>query len=242
MKSDGGIFMEKVKTFFTAKNVSYLAVFVALIVVLQMCSSFIKIGSTPFSFVLVPIVLGGMLMGVGVGAALGAVFGLTVIVAALCGLDAFTLYLLTANPVFTVALCLVKGIAAGAIPALLYKLVSIKNRYVAVFVAAAAAPIVNTGIFVVGAFFITGTIGDAFASFGTDVSGLSPIYIVLVLCVGVNFFVELAINIVCSPALYTVNRVVEKQFARYKKRKPAAKTNSENDNQSAEKVSYDNLS
>ena len=234
--------MEKVKTFFTAKNVTYLAVFVALIIVLQMCSSFIKIGSTSFSFVLVPIVLGGMLMGVGVGAILGAVFGLTVIVAAFCGLDSFTLYMITENPIFTVALCLIKGIAAGVVSSLLYKVISLKNRYVAVFVAAAAAPIVNTGIFVIGAFFTLGTISGAFASFGTDVSGLSPIYIVFVMCVGVNFFVELAISIVCSPALYTVNRVIEKQFMRHKKRKSAAKANIKTDTKCADKVSYDNMS
>lgn len=210
--------MEKVKkTFFTAKNVTYLAVFVALIIVLQMCSSFIKIGTTSFSFVLVPIVLGGMLMGVSVGAALGAVFGIIVLVAALSGLDPFTLYLLNENPVFTVFLCLIKGVAAGAVPALLYKLISRKNKYVAVFIAAAAAPIVNTGLFIAGAFIISGTIGDAMTSLGVDIGGLSPFYIILVLCVGVNFFVELAINIVCSPAIYSVNRVIEKQIAKNKK-------------------------
>ena len=193
--------MEKVKkTFFTAKNITYIAVFAALIIVLQMCSSFIKIGATSFSFVLVPIVLGGMLMGVSVGAALGALFGVIVLVAALAGLDPFTLYLLGENPAFTVFLCLIKGIAAGVVPALLYKLVSKKNGYVAVF---------------------SGTVGDAMTSLGVDISGLSPFYIILVLCVGVNFFVEFAINLICSPAIYTVNRVIEKQISRNRKSVPA---------------------
>ena len=214
--------MEKVKkTFFTAKNITYIAVFAALIIALQMCSSFIKIGATSFSFVLVPIVLGGMLMGVSVGAALGALFGVIVLVAALAGLDPFTLYLLGENPAFTVFLCLIKGIAAGVVPALLYKLVSKKNGYVAVFVAAASAPIMNTGLFIAGAFIISGTVGDAMTSLGVDISGLSPFYIILVLCVGVNFFVEFAINLICSPAIYTVNRVIEKQISRNRKSVPA---------------------
>ena len=191
--------MEKVKkTFFTAKNITYIAVFAALIIVLQMCSSFIKIGATSFSFVLVPIVLGGMLMGVSVGAALGALFGVIVLVAALAGLDPFTLYLLGENPAFTVFLCLI-----------------------AVFVAAASAPIMNTGLFIAGAFIISGTVGDAMTSLGVDISGLSPFYIILVLCVGVNFFVEFAINLICSPAIYTVNRVIEKQISRNRKSVPA---------------------
>ncbi len=226
--------MEKVKkTFFTAKNITYLAVFVALIIVLQMCSSFIKIGTTSFSFVLVPMVLGGMLMGVSVGAALGAVFGIVVLIAALSGLDPFTLYLLNENPVFTVFLCLIKGIAAGAVSALLYKVISRKNKHVAVFVASAAAPIVNTGLFIAGAFIISGTIEGAMTSLGVDIAGLSPFYIILVLCVGVNFFVELAINIVCSPAIYTVNRVIEKQIAKNKKPARVKKEITENGADSA---------
>ena len=83
--------MEKVKrTFFTAKNITYLAVFAALIIILQLCSGFIAISTTRMSFVLVPIVLGGMLMGVGVGTILGLLFGIIVIVTAVVGLDAFT--------------------------------------------------------------------------------------------------------------------------------------------------------
>ncbi len=212
--------MEKVKrTFFTAKNITYLAVFAALIIILQLCSGFIAISTTRMSFVLVPIVLGGMLMGVGVGTILGLLFGIIVIVTAVVGLDAFTLYMLNDSPVFTVFLCLLKGVAAGFIPAVLYKLIAKKNKYVAVFIAAICAPIVNTGIFVAGAFIISNTIVDAMSSIGYDVMGLSASYIIIVGCAGVNFLVELAINIICSPALYTVNRVILKQLSNRKYKK-----------------------
>ncbi len=202
--------MEKKKSsFFSAKNISFIAVFVALIVVLQLFAGYIKIGSTPISLVLVPIILGGMLMGVWVGLGLGLLFGFMVIMSAIAGYDAFTLALLQVNPVMTVILCLVKGGLAGFISALLFKVVQGKNKYVAVFVAAITAPVVNTGIFVIGGFMIVDTIKEVFSSFGTDLTGVSPIYIIFVLCVGVNFFIELAVNVICAPALYTVDRVVE---------------------------------
>lgn len=212
--------MEKVKkTFFTAKNITYLAVFAALIIVLQMCAGYIKIGTTSLSFVLVPIVLGGVLMGPAAGCALGALFGAITVICGATGLDQFTLYLLGETPLFTIFLCFAKAIAAGVIPALLYKVIARKNKYVAVFAAAFAAPVINTGLFIAGAFIISGTISNAMSSLGINIAGLSPIYIVFVLVVGVNFFVELAINAVCSPAIYTINKVVEKQFFKSKSNK-----------------------
>ena len=220
--------MEKEKkNFFSAKNIAFLAVLVALVVVLQLFGSYIKIGSTPISLVLVPIILGGMLLGVWVGLALGLLFGFMVIMSALAGFDPFTLALLQINPAMTVILCLVKGGAAGFVSALLFKVIQGKNKYVAVFVSAIAAPLVNTGIFVVGGFIILDTISEVLISFGIDLNGISPAYIIFVLCVGVNFFIELAVNLVCAPALYTVDRVVEKQIMVKKKNKEVTV---ENDN------------
>lgn len=211
-KSDGGK-MEKEKTrFFSAVNIAYMAVLLALVIVLQVFGGYFKIGATSLSFVLVPIVLSGMLLGVMPALVLGVVFGLVVIFDALGGMDPFTLYLLNEQPVITVLLCIVKGGAAGAVSALAFKLISKKNKYVAVFVASATAPIINTLIFVLGALCISGTISDFLNGAGIDVTQMNPFYIVLVICVGINFFVELAINLICAPALYTVNKVISKQI------------------------------
>lgn len=205
--------MEKTKrSYFTAKNVSYLAVLTALIVVLQACSGFFKIGTTSLSFVLVPIVLGGMLLGIGAGAFLGGVFGLVVIFDALGGLDPFTMILLQESPVFTVFLCLAKGIGAGAASALVYKLIAKKNMYAAVIVAAIVAPIVNTGLFILGGLLIGNILKANFIPDGTSV-----IYFLVIGCAGINFIIEFAINLVLSPALYTVDKVVEKQIVSKKK-------------------------
>ena len=51
-----------------------LALLIALVFVLQMLGSFIKIGPLPMSFVLVPIVIGAFLLGWREGAFLGFVF------------------------------------------------------------------------------------------------------------------------------------------------------------------------
>lgn len=204
--------MKTKSNFFTAKYVAYLGVLTALVIAFQMLSGFMKIGTTAFCLVLVPIVLGGMLLGIAAGAILGGIFGLIVIIDGLIGLDPFTLYLLNVQPFFTVALCILKGVAAGVIPALVYKFLSVKNKYVAAFVAAVLAPVCNTGVFAIGALLMLDSILPAL---GNPTN--SPAYVVFVLLIGVNFFVELAINLVLAPAVYTVNGVVEKRISVRKK-------------------------
>lgn len=204
--------MKTKNNFFTAKYVAYLGVLTALVIAFQMLSGFMKIGTTAFCLVLVPIVLGGMLLGIVAGAILGGIFGLIVIIDGLIGLDPFTLYLLNVQPVFTVALCILKGVAAGVIPALVYKFISRKNKYVAAFVAAVLAPVCNTGVFAIGALLMLDSILPALGN-----PENSAAYVVFVMLIGVNFFVELAINLVLAPAVYTVNGVVEKRISVRKK-------------------------
>ncbi|MBQ5901601.1 MAG: ECF transporter S component, partial [Clostridia bacterium] len=55
------------------------AVLTALVVVLQLLGSFIKLGPFSISLVLIPIVLGAATCGKGVGAWLGLTFGVTVL-------------------------------------------------------------------------------------------------------------------------------------------------------------------
>ena len=196
--------MKGEKTFFSARNVTFLAVLVALVVVLQVFGGYFKIGATSLSFVLVPIVLGGLLVGVWAGGLIGLLFGLITLVYGITGADAFTGYLFAAHPVLTSVICLGKGLFAGLAAGGIYKLVSAKNRLAAVFVASATAPIVNTGLFILGAFCMMGTISEL-------ADGQSVVYFLFIVCAGVNFLIEVAINLICAPALYTVENLLEKR-------------------------------
>ena len=53
--------MEK-KRFFTSRNIAFLAVLLALVIVLQLWGSAIPIGATRISLTLVPIVLGAVML------------------------------------------------------------------------------------------------------------------------------------------------------------------------------------
>ncbi len=202
------------KSFFSAKNVTALAVLLALVIVLQAFGGYIKIGTTPLSFVLVPIVLGGMILGPFAGGFLGLAFGFIVVMQGLMGVDPFTMILLEEHPVFTVLLCLIKGGAAGLFSGLVYRLIAKKNGLCGTFAASVVAPVVNTGLFILGSLlFLQDTLKSNF------IDGTSVVYFLVIVCAGINFLVELAINLVCAPSLHTVYGVVEKQFKKRRRGK-----------------------
>ena len=181
------------------------AVLTALVILLQLFASGIKLGSVSISLVLIPIVIGGIFVGKAGGSFLGFVFGLITLIAGIMGVDGFTHILFTNAPFATILICLGKATAAGFVAAFLYQLISKSNKYVAAFVASAAAPIVNTGLFIVGSFFLKDIISANFVAEGTTF-----FYFMLVGCAGFNFLAELAINLVFAPAIHSIARAFKK--------------------------------
>ena len=195
------------KTFFTAKNITSLAVLLALVIVLQLFASGIKIGPVTISLTLVPIVVGAMVLGPLSGGILGFAFGLITLIAGITGADAFTNVLFGDHPVITSCICLVKGTAAGVVSGFVFK--AFKNKKVGTFVAAATAPVVNTSLFIIGALFMTDTLSGNFV---TD--GQSVLYLRRIGCAGVNYLAELGINLVLAPSVYNVYSLLDKSERR----------------------------
>lgn len=184
-----------------------LAVLLALVVLLQCFLGSIVIGATSFSVVLVPIVIGAILLGPAAGAFLGAAFGVVVLAFGISGQDVFTNMLFTAHPIGTAVICLGKGAAAGFGAGLLYKLIGGKNALAGSIAAAAIAPILNTGLFILGGLtLVADTLTANLANFGAD----SLIVFLVIGCAGINFIVEFAVNLILSPAIYRIIRVVKK--------------------------------
>ena len=192
----------------SAKNVTYFAILLALVVVLQTTLGSIRIGATSFSVVLIPIVIGAILLGEIAGGLLGLAFGLIVLIYGITGIDVFTNYLFVNQPVLTVLTCLVKGIMAGVVPAFTYRLLSKKNVNVATVVSSMTSPIVNTGLFIVGALLMYNTL-----SASPFLDGQSVMYFLIIGCAGINFLVELLVNIVVAPAIARFIQIIEKRVS-----------------------------
>ena len=192
------VFMSKISRKEKTKVLVLSAVLTALVVVLQLLGSFIKLGPFSISLVLIPIVLGAATCGKGVGAWLGLTFGVTVLLSG----DAAAF--LAVNVPGTIITVLAKGTLCGLCAGILYDLIKGRSKYVAVAVSAIICPVVNTGAFLLGCFaFFMPTI--------TEWAGSQAVaeYIIFVL-VGANFLVELAVNVVLSPVIVRLINVRER--------------------------------
>ena len=192
-----------------------LALLVALVVALQMVSALIPPigGMVSITLTLIPVVVGGILLGKKSGAILGFTFGLIVMINCMVALDPGGNILWNANPFFTALICFVKGIAAGFFPAWFYELICGREenagegkKLVATIVAALSAPVINTGLFVCGMFLL---FKDTLYVWAGDTNIIT--YVILVLA-GLNFLVEFLINIILSPAILRITAVVGKKF------------------------------
>lgn len=177
-----------------------VAFMAALIVALQLVST-MTAGLLPvnITLTLMPIVIGGMLLGPAYGAALGLIFGLIVLVMCAAGMDVGGAILFQANPFLCSLLCLLKGGVAGFAPAFLFKktgeiMKKSSGHYFGVtMLGAALCPILNTGIFCLGMVLFYKDILTAWAG-GTDVIS----YMLLGLA-GINFVIEFLINVILCP-------------------------------------------
>ena len=119
-----------------------IAVLAALVVVLQLLSSVIKIGTVSITLTLIPIVVGAAFYGPGAGAILGTVFGLVVYINSATGADTGGNLVFLANPFLCAVVCIGKGTLSGWCAGLVYRLVSWKNS---------TMPSRNTPVFTTGA-------------------------------------------------------------------------------------------
>ncbi len=172
----------------------------AIVVVLQLVSMALRFGMFSITLTLVPIVVGAALYNWKAGAWLGLVFGAAVLITG----DAAAF--LQINAIGTIITVLVKGAMAGLVAGLVYHLVSKKNQIAGVIAAAVAAPLVNTGIFLIGsAVFFLDTI--------TMWAGDTNVFVyMLVGLVGFNFFIELGINILLNPTILQIIRIGKKKL------------------------------
>lgn len=191
------------KGFFTARNITALSILLALVIVLQTFGGAINIGPVQLNFTLIPIALGAILLGPIAGLILGFACGVVVAIQVILGLVPFYVLIWTETPVVALLTCVVKTTVAGFVAGLTYKMFVRKNRYVAVFVSAALVPIINTALFILGCLGMWDAM--VLIAGGTNILGF-----IIVSLVTFNFFIELAINLLCAPALYRVIKVVDR--------------------------------
>ena len=98
-----------------------IALMMAIVVVLQLMGSFVKVGPVSFSLTLIPIVVGAAMYGPIAGAILGATFSVVVL------LDPSTAFFYGISFFGTVVTVLVKGTAAGYLAGVVFRVLEKKH-------------------------------------------------------------------------------------------------------------------
>ena len=192
-----------VKSKFSVYAIVGLGLLTAIVVVLQIFASQIKFGMFSITICLAPIIVGAALYGWKAGAWLGFVFGVMVLLTG----DAAPF--LTVNVPGTIATVLLKGALSGAVGGAVYRLLEKKNTTTAVIVSGVVTPVTNTAVFLLGCvvFFL-----DTCKEWGAGLGYDNVFGYLLLGMVGLNFLVELGVNLVLSTAIVRIIQIGKKKL------------------------------
>ncbi|MGN0619768.1 MAG: ECF transporter S component [Ruminiclostridium sp.] len=190
--------MENRKPNISTSTIVGIGLLTAIVVVLQFISMWLRFSAFSITLTLVPIVVGAALYGKWAGAWLGFAFGVAVLLTG--DANAF----LAISVPGTIITVLLKGALSGLCAGLVYRAFCKKNQIAAVIAAAVTAPVVNTGVFLLGccAFFL-----DTLKVWAGDMDVVAYMFIGLV---GLNFLIELGINLVLNPAIVSIIKIGKK--------------------------------
>ncbi len=176
-----------------------ISILTAMVVILQLLSSFIKFGPFSATLALIPLIMGAIIYGPLVGTILGLTMGVVILAT-----DAQAFFVV--NPFFTILLCLAKTAVSGLVSGYIYKALAKKNKHLGIILAALAAPIVNTGLFALGtiAFFYNTLVQWAGGS-----NALSYLFLTMI---GFNFLIEFSLNAILSPTFIYLTNVLNKNI------------------------------
>ena len=191
--------MSKAASTGSVRRMTGMSLMAAIIAVLTVLGNFVRFGPFPITLALAPIIIGAAMYGAGAGAILGGVFGLVTLISGLAGWDGGTvMYLMGIAPFACILVCVGKGVAAGWCAGLVYRAIEKKNRHVGVVAAGIVCPVVNTGVFIIGMLLFFTSALECWAS------GQGLMYYVIFGLTGVNFLVELAVNLVLSSGITAI--------------------------------------
>lgn len=193
------------KNKFHEKNLKMvqIAMIMAIMTILQIFgAALVRVSVTCPALVLVPLFIGSASFGKKLGAILGGYFGIITVILGVSGFDAYTHTLFIYKPLETVIICLVKGVMAGFLSAVVYEIslkIFKKKLFPSAFVSSITTPLVNTTLYIVGVFVFF----KEFSGFSAD-SGFFYVFGTVFMMIIVNFIVEVIMNAVCCPVLVTI--------------------------------------
>jgi uncharacterized membrane protein len=173
------------------RKITGIAIFICLVVVLQLFSNYVTFGPVSITLALIPIVVGSIIYGPLAGFILGAACGVVIFF----GPGTISLFW-PYGIIKTFILCILKTGLAGLCSGYIYKLFYKKNNKLSVVLSSISVPIINTSIFALGALFLYKDLLLSLAPTGQNI-----LVFLLVGFIGFNFIIEFIVNSLLSPVV-----------------------------------------
>ena len=162
------------------RKITGIAIFICLVVVLQLFSNYVTFGPVSITLALIPIVVGSIIYGPLAGFILGAACGVVIFFGP-ATISLFWPY----GIIKTFILCILKTGLAGLCSGYIYKLFYKKNNKLSVVLSSISVPIINTSIFALGALFLYKDLLLSLAPTGQNI-----LVFLLVGFIGFNFIIK----------------------------------------------------
>lgn len=177
-----------------ARQTALTAILAAIVILMAFTPlGYLRVGMVSITFLVIPVVIGGIVLGPVRGAFLGAVFGATSFIQCF-GMDPFGTALFALNPIATAVACFAPRVLIGVVAGLLFPVLRRFGDAAAFVCTAVAGTLTNTVLF----------IGMVVAFFRTSYFGGSPFWTVFVGFFSFNVALELAVGVAASSALSAV--------------------------------------
>lgn len=178
---------------FTVRNMPYIAILMAVEIVLQFIGNAIALGPISINLSLVPIALGAIMFGPWVGLLLGIINSLFVLMAP------STALFYNVSVLGTVLTVLIKSSAAGFFGGLIYLMLNKRNNLIATIVTSISLPLINTGLFVVGCLLFFKPLLESLTPNGGNIYEF-----LFIAMIGWNFIFELSTSLVLTYPIYRI--------------------------------------
>ena len=181
------------------RKLTGVAIILAVEVILQLLGNFFVLPSgININLSLIPITLGAIVYGPLAGGLLGLVNGIIVLFS-----PSTLAFFFDFAPIGTIITCLLKCSIAGLLSGLAFNLLKNKNTLLAAVIASILVPVINTGLFSLGAFTIM--INAIKAHNETNVNVFKYVFLVLI---GWNFIFEFAITTLLTPTIDKIRKIM----------------------------------
>lgn len=175
------------------KTIVVTGLLLSLEIVFQIIGNYLNIGLANINISLVPVVLAAVLCGPMSGAILGFFNGIMALFS-----HSTIAFFMPVNLPATILVCLLKCTLAGALAGFIFNIIKKKNSLVGLIVASVIVPVVNTGLFSVGALLFFRPLLQG----SVDSGKFANIYLSLILgMIGWNFLIEITTTLLLSPTI-----------------------------------------